>query len=405
MPFWIEVLVSVFLIIGSLFALIGAIGLYRLPDFYTRLHGPTKATTLGVGGIVIASMLFFSSRNGGLSLHELLITLFSLPHGSRQRAHAGQGCHAAETACRGADPRQTLGLMPQLTARRGAVSRRSDDDAARRRLLLVFLLQLLDDRLLQAQAELRVESGWLSASVTKNTSSTRSPSVAIFAFCTDRSKSRNSCPTRASKPGTVGRDDLENGLRALRVVVNGDLRWEGEVLELARYTALDDGQVVVRIAQRGDQSAADFLDALRVVADGAAVGFHDVGVQGELAARGEDAGVMDVQVELIHRRHGYRKEIVLVRRIDEDLRAAFELALRGFLDQDQRAAIGRVLDDRIGVPGDIGGGVAQEIVVTQLRPELLGIIRIGAMAHQIVEGGALCSANLLLTAQRIPARA
>ena len=48
---------------------------------------------------------------------------------------------------------------------------------------------------------------------------------------------------------------------------------------------------------------------------------------------------MDVQVELIHRRHGYRKEIVLVRRIDEDLRAAFELALRGFLDQDQRAAI------------------------------------------------------------------
>ncbi len=174
------------------------------------------------------------------------------------------------------------------------------------------------------------------------------------------------------------------------------------MLELARYTALDDGQVVVRIAQRGDQSAADFLDALRVVADGAAVGFqHDVGVQGELAARGEDAGVMDVQVELIHRRHGYRKEIVLVRRIDEDLRAAFELALRGFLDQDQRAAIGRVLDDRIGVPGDIGGGVAQEIVVTQLRPELLGIIRIGAMAHQIVEGGALGLANLLLTAQRI----
>src|SRR3546814_17180702 len=76
MPFWIEVLVSVFLIIGSLFALIGAIGLYRLPDFYTRLHGPTKATTLGVGGIVIASMIFFSSQNDGLSLHELLITLF-----------------------------------------------------------------------------------------------------------------------------------------------------------------------------------------------------------------------------------------------------------------------------------------------------------------------------------------
>ncbi|MTZ15692.1 Na+/H+ antiporter subunit G [Stutzerimonas degradans] len=76
MPFWIELLVTVCLIVGSLFALVGAIGLYRLPDFYTRLHGPTKATTLGVGGIVIASMIFFGSRTEGLSLHELLITLF-----------------------------------------------------------------------------------------------------------------------------------------------------------------------------------------------------------------------------------------------------------------------------------------------------------------------------------------
>ena len=64
-----------------------------------------------------------------------------------------------------------------------------------------------------------------------------------------------------------------------------------------------------------------------------------------------------------------------------------------------------MLDDRIGVPGDIGGGVAQEIVVTQLRPELLGIIRVGAMAHQIVEGGALGLANLLSRPSGSPARA
>ena len=76
MPFWIELLVSVFLIVGSAFALVGAIGLYRLPDFFTRLHGPTKATTLGVGGIVIGSMIFFSNKGNGLSAHEVLITLF-----------------------------------------------------------------------------------------------------------------------------------------------------------------------------------------------------------------------------------------------------------------------------------------------------------------------------------------
>ncbi|MBB3102269.1 Na+/H+ antiporter subunit G [Azomonas macrocytogenes] len=76
MPFWIELIVSLLLILGSVFALIGALGLYRLPDFFTRLHGPTKATTLGVGSIVIASMVFFSWRNGTPSLHELLITIF-----------------------------------------------------------------------------------------------------------------------------------------------------------------------------------------------------------------------------------------------------------------------------------------------------------------------------------------
>lgn len=76
MAFWIELLISVFLILGSAFALVGAIGLYRLPDFFTRLHGPTKATTLGVGGIVVASMIFFGNRGDGLSLHEILITLF-----------------------------------------------------------------------------------------------------------------------------------------------------------------------------------------------------------------------------------------------------------------------------------------------------------------------------------------
>lgn len=72
----IEGLVALFLLFGSLFALVGAIGLYRLPDFFMRLHGPTKASTLGVGGMLIASLIFFSSRGEGISLHELLISLF-----------------------------------------------------------------------------------------------------------------------------------------------------------------------------------------------------------------------------------------------------------------------------------------------------------------------------------------
>jgi len=76
MSVWIEYAVAFFLLVGSAFALIGSIGLYRFPDFFMRLHGPAKATTLGVGCVLIASMLYFSTQHEGLHIHELLITLF-----------------------------------------------------------------------------------------------------------------------------------------------------------------------------------------------------------------------------------------------------------------------------------------------------------------------------------------
>ena len=71
----IDLFAAALVLLGAGFALIGSIGLVRLPDIYTRLHGPTKATTLGVGSILLGSILFFSSRQG-LSLHEVLVSLF-----------------------------------------------------------------------------------------------------------------------------------------------------------------------------------------------------------------------------------------------------------------------------------------------------------------------------------------
>ncbi|MBY4895966.1 Na+/H+ antiporter subunit G [Cupriavidus sp. AU9028] len=76
MTIWQEAIVSALLLLGSVFTLVGAIGLFRLPDFFMRLHGPTKSTTLGVGGVVVASVIAFSSREHALSLHELLLTAF-----------------------------------------------------------------------------------------------------------------------------------------------------------------------------------------------------------------------------------------------------------------------------------------------------------------------------------------
>jgi len=78
MEFWIELVASIFLVAGAIFVFIGSWGLAKLPDFYTRLHAPTKATTLGMGCLLIASMVMGSYQQGYLSLHELLITLFLL---------------------------------------------------------------------------------------------------------------------------------------------------------------------------------------------------------------------------------------------------------------------------------------------------------------------------------------
>jgi multicomponent K+:H+ antiporter subunit G len=72
----IELLVAFFLMAGAGFALVGSIGLVRLPDFFSRLHGPTKATTLGVGGTLLASALYFTAHAGEPSVHEILIILF-----------------------------------------------------------------------------------------------------------------------------------------------------------------------------------------------------------------------------------------------------------------------------------------------------------------------------------------
>jgi multicomponent K+:H+ antiporter subunit G len=71
-----EILIAAFLVLGGVFGLVGSIGLVKFPDPMTRLHAPTKATTLGVGGVLIASMLYFASQQGHFSFHELLITLF-----------------------------------------------------------------------------------------------------------------------------------------------------------------------------------------------------------------------------------------------------------------------------------------------------------------------------------------
>ena len=45
---------SAFLLVGSLFALVAAIGIVRMPDIYCRMHAATKAGAFGVSLILLA---------------------------------------------------------------------------------------------------------------------------------------------------------------------------------------------------------------------------------------------------------------------------------------------------------------------------------------------------------------
>jgi multicomponent K+:H+ antiporter subunit G len=89
----VDWIVAALVLIGAAFALIGSFGLVRMPDFFARLHGPSKATTLGIGSLLLGSAIYMSTRGDGLSLHEFMISLFiaiTTPVGSHLLARAAR---------------------------------------------------------------------------------------------------------------------------------------------------------------------------------------------------------------------------------------------------------------------------------------------------------------------------
>nr|WP_245216124.1 monovalent cation/H(+) antiporter subunit G [Pararoseomonas baculiformis] len=67
--------IAVLLLSGAGLALVGAVGLLRLQTFYERVHAPTLGTTLGIGCVLLASMLYFSLVQTRFILHEILIAV------------------------------------------------------------------------------------------------------------------------------------------------------------------------------------------------------------------------------------------------------------------------------------------------------------------------------------------
>lgn len=71
-----EYLLGVLLIIGTFFIVVGAVGLVKLDDFFKRLHAPTKASTLGVGCVLLGSVGYHLFLGEDPQPRELLITAF-----------------------------------------------------------------------------------------------------------------------------------------------------------------------------------------------------------------------------------------------------------------------------------------------------------------------------------------
>tara|TARA_B110000263_G_scaffold129388_1_gene112477 strand:- start:853 stop:1158 length:306 start_codon:yes stop_codon:yes gene_type:complete len=72
----INLVSSLFITIGALSIIVGLLGVYRMPDFYTRLHAASIIDTLGAMLILFGLMLYYGFNI--VSLKLLLILIFIL---------------------------------------------------------------------------------------------------------------------------------------------------------------------------------------------------------------------------------------------------------------------------------------------------------------------------------------
>ncbi|WPP01792.1 Na+/H+ antiporter subunit G [Pseudomonas sp. HR96] len=75
LPPWAEWATAGLLVFASVLALIGALGLLRLKDFFQRMHPPALASTLGSWCVALASILYFSALAEAPVVHAWLIPI------------------------------------------------------------------------------------------------------------------------------------------------------------------------------------------------------------------------------------------------------------------------------------------------------------------------------------------
>lgn len=90
-----ELLIAAALLLGTVIMLLSAIGLLHFRDVYMRMHAATKASTLGIGLILISATIFFGDWLVTVKMSALIVIyFFTSPIGAQVLAH---GAHRART--------------------------------------------------------------------------------------------------------------------------------------------------------------------------------------------------------------------------------------------------------------------------------------------------------------------
>jgi len=69
-------LASIFVVIGLFFMVVGALGLIRLPDFYTRVHASGKCDTMGEGMMLLGFILYEGTSLIAVKMFLLVLFIF-----------------------------------------------------------------------------------------------------------------------------------------------------------------------------------------------------------------------------------------------------------------------------------------------------------------------------------------
>ena len=84
-----DLLAACALLVGLFFMFVGAIGVFRMPDAYHRIHAASKCTTLGLTGMLVAACLHLGGVNVvSKAVITIVFTFIATPIGSHLLAKA-----------------------------------------------------------------------------------------------------------------------------------------------------------------------------------------------------------------------------------------------------------------------------------------------------------------------------